>query len=335
MLFPVLAALFFVAQGASAQSTDALPCAVGCVSGTLNNGGTLGCAVGDTLCMCGNTDAVRDGIEQCTTGSCGVDADAQIPLAQTYANELCAAASSSASAATATATATAATTPATTPATTTPETTQPSSTDTAASPTTAVPVTDEATTTSSPSPTSSESTTGEATTSSATSTSQTLAASSSESPSSASTGTASSSGTSAAATLQASSSDEKEDESSGGLSTAVKAGIGAGVGVAVIMAVIAALCLCLRRKQKKKDAHRAHVLKISQPMPGSGRQYAQNTRQTEKGLSRGFTLTRVKAGLSTQSSVYSKSSSYYPDLEDGHARGDDDMLPRTQPRTMI
>ncbi|KAH9883525.1 hypothetical protein F4778DRAFT_788500 [Xylariomycetidae sp. FL2044] len=317
----------------TAQEAALLPCASGCVNGVFANVASLGCAAGDMLCMCGKSTDVNNGIRDCTTQTCGADAAAQQPLAEAAGSDRCVAASSSAGLLP---------TPAPTP-TPTPDTGS-TTADQAPAETTA-PTTAVAETTADPSPSPDPASTtqdsaspsvNEASSSSETSTAQ---SSSTESASSSpSANTASQSGTSSAAAAASTSdaSNTESTESASGLSVAAKAGIGAGVGVAAVMALVVAVCLCMRRKQREKDALRDRAIKISQPLPGSGRQYASGMRQADAGLSRTFTHKPIlvhQAQQSPMSAQYSPSQdSVYSNELDVHARRYEDMVSRVQPR---
>ncbi|KAI0596203.1 hypothetical protein F4775DRAFT_594633 [Biscogniauxia sp. FL1348] len=279
---------------ASAQTTTASPCAVGCVDGAFANTASLGCAVGDRLCMCGKSVSLLDGIRDCVNQACTSEAATQLSLAEQYGNDICAAISATAGqtpttpATTPAADLTTAETPATTPSPTTaaatPETTEAQSP--SPSPTPA-----ESSTQGTTSPVSADnvqSTTGSTTTNptstgtvSETSESSTQSPTSTSGPVTLSDSTASgTSGAAATGTTAASNEDGNGSTSSSSeLPTAVKAGIGAGAGVAVVMIAIIALCLCMRRRKQKEAARRAaaaHSLKISEPLPGSGRQRSED-----------------------------------------------------------
>ncbi|KAI8623109.1 hypothetical protein F5Y19DRAFT_403526 [Xylariaceae sp. FL1651] len=319
-----LAIVFLGAVGAQGNPTAPSTCASGCVNGVFVNAANIGCANGDTLCVCGKTDSFHDGIRDCITAACAADVpDIQIPLADAYGDSLCASASSTA-------------TPPS-PATTNPATAQPSdptvieTASVTSLPTTAV------TTTPSPSAEiSSQSTTA--------STIETSLGPSSTASGIEATGILSSSlsiSTSAFSSPTASDAPHPTSSStpasSSGLSTPVKAGIGAGVGVAALVAAVIAVCLCLRNRQKKRKqlANRAPPLKISKPMTGSGRQYADDVRKADAGLSKTFPTTKsARADATVQPTSPTSVYSYASELE-SHARRYEDLLPRTQPRTMI
>ncbi|KAI1079830.1 hypothetical protein F5B20DRAFT_154188 [Whalleya microplaca] len=365
MLLPVFTSLLILFLG-QVRSEDVAPCAVGCVDGVFANSINLGCAAGDQLCLCAKTTDMTDGIRDCVNSACGSDAAAQAPLAQTYGSNQCQAASSKAGLL-------AAATPTPTPS---PATAQEQA---ATTPTTAAAETAEASPSPSPSPSAdaspspSPSPATQAVAAASPSTSDATAEATSPTSASASTsdaasttaaaGSSSSSsvsayitaGTSVGSAAAAKNSDDASSSDDGsGLTTAAKGGIGAGVGAAVIVATVIACCLCMRRRQKKKrDAEiRARSLQISQPLPGSGRQYADNMRQAEAGLSRTFTTTsaprigeavsspsptsRVAEKVSPESPPMSPSTtaSYYSEL-DHNLRRYEEMTPQTQPRTMI
>ena len=79
---------------------------------------------------------------------------------------------------------------------------------------------------------------------------------------------------------------------------------------------IIAICLTVRRKQQENEARRNNMIEISGPLPGGGRQYA-----NEEG----------KYGSAT---TIGARKSYSSELEH-HARPYEEMVPHTQPRTMI
>ncbi|KAI1500343.1 hypothetical protein F5X99DRAFT_242108 [Biscogniauxia marginata] len=336
MLVSAFTALVVLFLGhVDAQNTAASPCAVGCVDGVFANTANLGCGVGDRLCMCGRSGDLFNGIRDCVNQACASEAAAQADMAEQYGKDICAALSSSAGLP--------ATTPAATPA---PEpTTSPSPT--------AAETTPEITP--APSPTNEGATsevaadTVEPTTGS-TATSPTPAAEISETPDSStstsdpitisdSTASGTSSAT-AAATVAASNDDGTDDEgsSSNGLPVAVKAGIGAGAGVAIIMTAIIALCLCMRRRRGKEATRRgakARSLKISDPLPGSGRQYAPDVRSSEIGMAKTYTGTPSSIYPTSPKYPYSPSKESYSSQLDMNARRYEDLEPHTQPRTMI
>ncbi|KAH9995698.1 hypothetical protein F4779DRAFT_196982 [Xylariaceae sp. FL0662B] len=360
MLLLVFTSLLILFLG-QARTQDVGPCAVGCVDGVFANSVNLGCAAGDQLCLCAKTAEMADGIRDCVNSACANDAAAQEPLAQAYGSNQCKAASSKAGllpAATPTAnpsppaaepTTTGESPPATTPTTAAAETAK-------ASPSPSP----EPTTTPSPSPSPSSASPTQAVAAVSPSTSDTT--SEATSPASASTeassiaGSSTSSsvsayitvGTSVGSAATAQNSDQASSSTDGsGLTTAAKGGIGAGVGAAAIMAAVIAFCLCMRRRQKKKrEAEiRARSLQISQPLPGSGRQYADNLRQAEAGLSMTFSPTstpNIGQALSsptpesrtTKGVSLPSTASYYSEL-DHNLRRYEEITPQTQPRTMI
>lgn len=81
--------------------------------------------------------------------------------------------------------------------------------------------------------------------------------------------------------------------------------------------------------------NRVRNYKISEPMAVANSQYGQEVRRAEAGLPKpivtNWPLRPDSTGMATSpTSVYSNGS----DLE-SHARRYEDMMPRTQPRTMI
>ncbi|KAG5925921.1 hypothetical protein E4U53_003200 [Claviceps sorghi] len=100
-----------------------------------------------------------------------------------------------------------------------------------------------------------------------------------------------------------------------GLSPAAIAGIGIGVGAAVL--AIAAFIVCaLMKGRKENKGHHADKMDISKPMPGSGRTYT--TREDQYRPGRDPSLEKYGRG----------------DIE-MTANRYEDMVPRTQPRTLV
>ncbi|KAI3322613.1 hypothetical protein HD806DRAFT_132774 [Xylariaceae sp. AK1471] len=306
MFFQVLTILVVTILGSvSAQDTPPSTCATGCVNGVFVNAANIGCANGDTLCVCSKVESFHDGIRDCISAACPADVpEQQIPLADAYGDSICASASSTAISMTSTATITDAA-PITT---TTPivSTTTPSSSAESSSQSTSVSTAEASTRTSAPSHVSLPTTS--------------LAIPGSSSP----TMPGMSHPTASISSV-----------SNTGLSTAVKAGIGAGVGVAGLAAIIITVCACLRRRQRNKAASRARTLKISEPMAGSGRQFSHDVHKAEAGLPKPIVTTKpVHTGAAAQPTSPTSMYSYSSELE-AHARRYEDLLPRTQPRTMI
>ncbi|KAI5860815.1 hypothetical protein GGS23DRAFT_599035 [Durotheca rogersii] len=285
MLFPaaVFLAALFLGQG-SAQDGPASPCAAGCIDGVFLNAADLGCALGDKLCVCGQTTAYVDGIRDCINQACPQEAAAQIPIAEGVGAQQCAAASQAAGILPAP-------TPTTPPATPEAPTATPE-------PTSSATVAETATATPEPSPPS-------AVSSSETASSEALSAASVEPSASSSTSvaveptltssstpsltaTGSSSATQGGATSSTEQPNVVSSASEEGLSVAAKAGIGAGVGVVVVFAALFLLFIWLSRRKKRATAD-VPSLQISEPLPGSGRQYADNPRRAEATLSTNFT----------------------------------------------
>ncbi|KAI1428698.1 hypothetical protein F5Y12DRAFT_683754 [Xylaria sp. FL1777] len=334
MMFGQLIAIVLVTilSLVGAQDTTPSVCSTGCVNGVFVNAANLGCANGDTLCVCGKTDSFRDGIRDCIIQACPADGpDAQIPLADAYADAICASAAASSS------TPPPAPTSSTAPASTEP---QPTNTE-AASATTSTGA--DSTATSIPSAeSSSQSTVASSTvtsteTSSSASNTKVTTAPISGTPSdkvSSSVSTSISSPSTTSSSLQPIATSGTSQDTTG-LSTAVKAGIGAGVGAAALAAIIITVCVCLRRRQRNKTVNRVRNYKISEPMAVSDRQFGNDVGRAEAGLPKPIITTLpvradAMAMATSPTSLYSNSS----DLET-HARRYEDMMPRTQPRTMI
>ncbi|KAI0108042.1 hypothetical protein F4814DRAFT_43295 [Daldinia grandis] len=333
----------FLGQGL-AQDAGLLPCASGCVNGVFANSASMGCDMNDRLCVCGKGADFSDGIRDCINQACPSDvAAAQISIAQGYGNNECQAASSAAGAL-----------PSPTPAPSTPTSSakpQPTEQTVESVPsTTAVETTKAAETTKAPEP--SPSSTSEPGFSAAavesTASGSTPAATESSAPAKTSAATSPSvpSATSSdpAIVAGATSSAEKTDEGSSpnqdsGLSVAARAGIGAGVGVAAVLVMVLAFCL-LRRRSKKPEPERAQTMQISEPLPGSGRQFADGVRLPDPTLSKDFTPSAPSPGSlerspSPMARPYSPSTASYASELDANARPYEDLSPRTQPRNMV
>ncbi|TGJ82372.1 hypothetical protein E0Z10_g6385 [Xylaria hypoxylon] len=314
----------------SAQDTTPSVCSTGCVNGVFVNAAGMGCANGDTLCVCGKTDSFYGGIRDCVSQACAPDGpDAQIPLAEAYANEICANAVASSA-------------PPPPPAPTS---------STAPAPSEAEPtVTEAPVTTSTPAASTSTATPVSSTESSSQSITTSTTVASTEASSSASDTTATSVPVSSQTTSKSTSvssspttsstsqpvATSSASEATPGLSTAVKAGIGAGVGAAALAAIIITVCVCLRRRQRNKTSSHVRNYKISEPLSASNREFGNDYNRAEAGLPKPIITTLpVRAdpmGMATSpTSLYSTNSS---DLE-SHTRRYEDMMPRTQPRTMI
>ncbi|QPG98166.1 hypothetical protein C2857_007327 [Epichloe festucae Fl1] len=101
---------------------------------------------------------------------------------------------------------------------------------------------------------------------------------------------------------------------SSGLSQAAIAGIGIGIGAAVIAVAGIVICMLLKGR-KKKATRKPENMDISKPLPGSGRMYPK----------------REDNYRARRDASFEK---YGPDIE-MTANRYEDMLPRTQPRTMV
>ncbi|KAI1126621.1 hypothetical protein F5Y10DRAFT_209636 [Nemania abortiva] len=326
MLKQLIAVMSIAALGLVGAQDAPSACAASCVTGVFANGAaTMGCANGDTVCVCNQPQSLQNGIRDCINAACPADSpDVQIPLADAYGNQICAEAKGSQAPASASSTAAL-------PFEVTSTTAAPTTTPTAAASTTSVASVDS---TSQSTVTSSEAVKTVTSSSAPGSQPTTVPTSSSTTSASLLSGTSTSSSLTTSNTSQPTSTSGATTATTG-TSTAVKAGIGAGVGAAALAAVIIAVCACLRRRQRKKTANRVRKYKISEPMSGSGHQFANDIGRAEAGLPKPIITTHPAyvdpAGLPTSpTSVYSNSS----ELET-HARRYEDMVPRTQPRTMI
>ncbi|GAO15141.1 hypothetical protein UVI_02029610 [Ustilaginoidea virens] len=126
--------------------------------------------------------------------------------------------------------------------------------------------------------------------------------------------TSSSSSTSSSTAESASpSATAAEGSASSGLSQAAVAGIGIGVGAAVIAVIGAIICMLLKRR-KNKNGRNNDNMEISKPLPGSGRTYSSRQDNYRGGRDASFEK--------------------YNDIEMTSNRYED-MIPRTQPRTMV
>ncbi|KAH7030725.1 uncharacterized protein B0I36DRAFT_113256 [Microdochium trichocladiopsis] len=319
MIIPLYAAIAGLLIGQVVSQAALSPCAAGCVDGVLADVSKMGCAVGDTACVCSYVGDVTNGVRDCVAQACAAEGAEQVTLAENSAKDRCAAVQAPPAPTTTPAPEAATTSPAEAATTSPAETASPSPASTEASsqsaPTTAA--TESTTTTAEPTSASAESTPTSSTT---VETSSSASAETAASTSATATGTTSSatgsSGT-AAQTGEAASQEHDETVGASGLSVAAKAGIGAGIGVALIMTAIVAICLTVRRKQQENEARRGNMIEISGPLPGGGRQWA-----NEEG----------KYGSSAAAGGLRKS---YSSELDRHARPYEEMVPHTQPRTMI
>ncbi|KAI1290626.1 hypothetical protein F5Y03DRAFT_54954 [Xylaria venustula] len=339
MMFGQVIAIVLVTVLSLVSAQAPSVCSAGCVNGVFVNAANIGCASGDTACVCGKTDQFYDGIRDCITQACASDVpDTQIPLAEAYANQLCASAAASSS------------TPPPTP-TSSPQPASPEPTTTEAAPIVTTTAAVSSTASSSSEESTSQSTvvspkvaSTEVTSSTSSPQATTTSASGTlsdkvSSPTNSASIVASTSSSSPSATSESSSESSQpaatnESKATTGLSTAAQAGIGAGVGAAALAAIIITVCVCLRRRQGNKAASRVRNYKISEPMAVSDRHFGNDIGRAEAGLPKPIITTlpvRPDAAMATSpTSLYSNSS----DLE-SHARRYEDMPPRTQPRTMI
>ncbi|KAI0388585.1 hypothetical protein F5Y17DRAFT_470346 [Xylariaceae sp. FL0594] len=271
---------------ASASAQSVSDCATGCVSGVLANTAAMGCANGDTHCVCSQADIFHDGIRDCIAGACPQDVS-QTPLAISYGDSQCATSLSD--------TASPVLSPAGAPA----SSSQDAPATAPAAVATNVPL-------SSPVSTSTVSTGSPSSTAEEPQTTITDIPADGSQPSSTSPKT-----------------------STTGLSTAVKAGIGAGAGVAALAAIIVTVCACLRRRRGRKATNPARSLKISEPMADYAVRQPEPVRSMPpSGGKAAYADTMIQPTSPT--STYSYSS----ELE-SNARRYEDLMPRTQPRTMV
>ncbi|KAJ1331936.1 cell wall integrity and stress response component [Microdochium nivale] len=313
MIVPIYAVFAGLLVSRAMSQVALSACAAGCVNGVLADASKVGCGVGDTACVCSSIGAVTNGIRDCVAQACAAEGADQITLAETSAKDRCAAVQAPSASTTA---------PAAEPTTAPPagavSTSQ--STTEAISATSTISTTSttstSATVESTPTAVGSSSTTSAATSESPTS-ATTESSTSSSASSSVPTSTETSSSTQSGETAEQTGAAEPPKTEESGLSVATKAGIGAGVGVALIMMGIAAICLTVRRKQKENEARRNNMIEISGPMSGGGQQWANE----EDG----------KYGSATTADTR---KSYNSEL-DHHARPYEEMVPHTQPRTMI
>ncbi|KAI1104386.1 hypothetical protein F4804DRAFT_332399 [Jackrogersella minutella] len=346
----------FLGQGIAQDAAGILPCAAGCVSGVFANAPNMGCALNDILCVCGKTTDFSDGIRDCVNQACpAADVAAQLPIAQASGTQQCQAASSTAGLPTP-----APTSPAPAPVTSSAQSqeTQPTQQAAASSPsTTAAAATESSAATgtiattvpsSTPVPSTSAATTeaalSVATDSPSTSeVSESSAASSATSLAMSSATTSVVSGIAGVPTEAAASADQSNGESStdsGGLSVAARAGIGAACGVA-FCALGFFVWYLISRCKKKPAGRKGPSMQISQPLPGSGRQYASNIGQAEASLSNNFMpssqshqVTQAQAQTQAAQRVpspvtppYSPSAASYSSELDANARRYEDLSP--------
>ncbi|KAH6652498.1 hypothetical protein BKA67DRAFT_292292 [Truncatella angustata] len=369
-LLPVLVALFLGAGHAAAQDNGVSACSAGCISQVFGDTTKLSCPANDSVCACNNDNfwfAIRDCITQACTGE---NLAAQLDEAKTSAAVQCAAIEASAGVTAPLSSSTTATTvPATTPL---PATTASPNTNTSpgpgpspspdhgsnASPTTSTaPTTSAATSTTTPVATTASPSIDAASSLRTSTTQDTDPQSSAASKTSASaslSSTSSSTSTSGAASVSSSSDVDASStgNSSGDLGVAAKAGIGAGVGVALLLSAVVACCILARKRKRSPSrsprSSRIPTMQISRPLPGSGRQYAHDVEAAKmSSLSTQFRkdypspIQPILYSPTASSSHYSPKSAYAPSRpsrdDDFNVQGRryEDMLPRTQPRTMI
>ncbi|KAK0732980.1 hypothetical protein B0T26DRAFT_2343 [Lasiosphaeria miniovina] len=259
--------LFATAAIVHGQTIDSLdPCAKTCYNSVLAKG-LPGCAADDLACLCRNPD-FGFGIHDCAVGNCPASYVATVVQA---ASALCATATLPPAA------------PATTAAPTKP---------TPAPPAPTTPVSSAAAlTSSSPTPAAETSRASQSTVSSVTSTSSTSSttetglagATSGET----STSTTSSTSSASATPLSGEASSSSSSSTLNQLTTPAKIGIGVGAVLGVAALSVLAVYAILRRRQKRRQQQLPQLqqrkpgnaslhsqIKISDPLPGSGRSYA-------------------------------------------------------------
>ncbi|PKS07434.1 hypothetical protein jhhlp_006038 [Lomentospora prolificans] len=267
------------------------PCGQGCINDLAGRAAEFGCEAGSFACFCTNQDFTF-GARDCAQQSCGQAVADQVNV---FATAVCAAASP----------------PNPTPTPTNQQLPPPPAQE-ANPPADSTPA-ERPTPEQAPQSTATESTSTEVTTS-ATLTTSTRAAAATTSSASPNGAEQSDDDDDNEASGPTGSEEQNNDEQSsqtglGGLSVAAKAGIGASIGVVGLSALLVALFLFLRRRSKKSGAP-SHGYKISGPMPGSGRDYADSH------------------------SDFGKEHHGTSELE-MTSRRYEDMLPRAQPSSMI
>ncbi|KAL1891408.1 hypothetical protein Sste5346_007671 [Sporothrix stenoceras] len=303
-----LAALAGIAKSQSFPDEASLPgCGQTCLDQVISEASTFGCTADSVGCLCAAPN-FQNGVHDCAAAACAADLLASVT---NYVIGVCATAVVSAPAATSTPVTSApvvsstpppavSSTPSTPPVSSTPTPVTSSSIATSAPPTTSsVPPTSTSTPVTSSTPT-------PVTSSSATSNALVAPTSTAQSTTAAPTTTSATTSTPANTISSAASS---TSTASAGLTAGAKAGIGIGAAVGAVAVIAAIVAIIITRKHKRggndRSPSRAH-LKISDPMPGSGRVYA-----NERG--NGF----------DNSELEMKSRRY------------EDMVPRHVPRNMV
>ncbi|KAK8069955.1 hypothetical protein PG994_006571 [Apiospora phragmitis] len=334
---------------------DMNACAKGCVVNIFADPSRLGCKLEDKNCACHSGDNLKFGVRDCITQACGLTGDAlnaQVAASDTYTNEQCQPFTAAAAppATTAPPAAPAAPAPAASPATTAPPapapaptTADPAKTDTA-SPEAKV-----------PSATGQPATGTQADATSGANSQPTTGASAASADSPSDTVNVSSAASSHAAGVAASTASptsskdasKETEDSNEGLSVAAKAGIGAGAGVVVVMAAITLCCIMMRRRRDSRNAAKSPTRPTRSPLPcniskpvAGGRHYAEDV-ESPAALDFPFPATApVMNEKSSNSSLRSPKAAYqgrssHDDKYSVRGNRYEDMLPRTQPRTMI
>lgn len=134
--------------------------------------------------------------------------------------------------------------------------------------------------------------------------------------------------------------ESNEPSNVGGISNDVKVGLIAGGSVAGILLCGFLLYICVRKRQQKESGG---DLDISEPLPGSGREYAAEPKKFEpiyisepKNFESTFptTYSPQRPSPPTSSGSHGARGSYESEL-DREARRYEDMMPSAQPRMMI
>ncbi|RYP20195.1 hypothetical protein DL765_002954 [Monosporascus sp. GIB2] len=350
MLLMGYAALSVILGVVCAQTADEggaklmSPCAATCVNNVFSAADRLGCQPGDTLCICKKTPEFENGINDCVMQACVLplgEPIEQVAHAADHGADLCNGVLPSLEPSSTTESPTSQSTP---PAMTAAETAEPtaagspvpaatslSSSTTAASPTIEPAV---ATTSLSTEPAPDATGQSKSPESAPPDPTETVESAASHPPSSSTTAltpepSAAVAGLTTPGAEPPAAKSTESAPSAGGLPIEVKAGISAGVCVAAAMGIIVAVYLILRRKKEQ----RGNDMKISDPLPGAGRQWAPET----KVLDNTFPTAYTPSGPSPQTSDSNdapRRNSYSSEL-DRQARRYEDMPPRTQPRMMI
>ncbi|KAK6854108.1 hypothetical protein PG995_009201 [Apiospora arundinis] len=345
----VVVALF---GGNVLAQADMNACSKGCAVGIFADPSRLGCKSEDKNCACHSGQNLMFGVRDCITQACGLTGaalDQQVAASEKFMNAECVPFTSTAAPAT-TAPPPAAAPAATSPATTAPPPAAPAASTAEPAKTSAVsPVVKDPPASSQPAPSTAAGATSAATSQPTTGASAAASADTpsgtSKSSSAASSPAAGVAASTASPTSSQAAGKKESEESNEGLSVAAKAGIGAGAGVVVVMAAITLCCIMMRRRRDNRTAPqgparpaRSPMPAISQPVNGR-RQYAEDVESPaalnfpfpavcEKGNNHGLPSPAAKP-------AYKAPASSHDDRYSVKGNRYEEMLPRTQPRTMI